>query len=188
VLSTTRAVKKGTSGEEVLRVSVLEEGIDRNVSMFNHLIGTLLVKSEHVHKDIRKGAPIEITIAVDESHHKTVSAYFPDYEVEPEPLIIDAIPVPSKSELEGELAGIRGTIDLLRSCASDDEETRRILEEVDAGGLLEEIEKNIAETSDRHPESGQMAKRDLMRLLKLIMPVAPKAHRLGLWKLPIPKY
>ncbi len=181
VLRTTRALRKGTTETEALVIPVVEEGIDKHEAMFNPHIGSLLVKAEHVSTSIPEGAPIDVTIAVDESRHITVSASFPDYDVEPEPLVIQNIPQPDKSELEKKLGSICETIDVLKRFAAEDEEMRQVLDEVKASGLMDAISKSISEMSSEHPDAGQMAERDIMKLLKLVRPVTGKAQRFHGW-------
>ena len=179
VLKTTRALKKGEQKAEVLNVSVVEEGIDKSKAKYNWWIGTLRVRAEKVFIDIPEGADVEVTIEVDESRSVSVSAYFPDYDVEPD-VQVQSCPLHpfEPKEFRTELEDVKKTVALLETLRAGDEGIRRTLEAVRASGLIEEAEKLIPQISDANPDAGLKAKENLMRLEKLLETIAPKANEL----------
>ena len=180
-VSTTCALKRGVQSTEVLDIPVVEEGIDPSKGKYNWLIGTLRVRAEKVFTDIPEGSAVEVTIAVDESRTITVSAYFPNYEVEADPMVAQKIELPKRGELSAELDEIKKTLGILESLRGEDEDIRRTLDEVGGSGLVEEAEKLIPQTSDENPDAGQKAKEHLMRLEKLLEAIAGKANVLHEW-------
>ena len=188
VLKTTRALKKGEQKAEALKIPVVEEGIDKSRDKYNWLIGTLLVRAEKVFTDIPEGAAVEVTIEVDESRSASVSAYFPAYEVETDPLIIVGIRVLKREDLRTELEDVKKIVAELETFQAEDEDIRRTLEEVRASGFIEEAEKLFPQISAANPDAGQKVKEYLMRLEKLLDTVAPKAYELNKWLTAKAKY
>jgi molecular chaperone DnaK len=184
-LKTTKPLAKGSKCETVLEIPVVEEGIDRTRGKYNWLIGTLRVRADRVFTDIPEGSPVEVTVAVDESRTITVSAYFPNHEIESEAMVVQAMALENVNALRSDLHEIESTLASLASLRGN---LGRVLDEIDASGLIQEIEKLLPQVSKKNPDAGQKAREHIMRLQKLLdcilpsvpghaVPLSPSARR-----------
>jgi molecular chaperone DnaK len=180
-LKTTKSLAKGSKSEEALEIPVVEEGIDRTRGKYNWLIGTLRVRADRVFTDIPEGSPVDVTVAVDESRTITVSAYFPNHEIESDPMVIQAIAMEKLEDLRAELNAIKKVTQVLAPLRQEDDDVRRILDEIDSSGLIQEIEKLLPQVSKENPDAGQKAREHIMRLQKLLDAIADRAQSLHKW-------
>jgi molecular chaperone DnaK len=179
---TTRALKRGVSGAEAVRIPVVEEGVDRSKGKYNWPIGTLEVVAEKVFADIPVRSAVEVTIAVSKERRITVTAFFPTYQVETQTTFTGDIIPPTRETLAKDLEIVRKAIGAMEPLVGDSEDIRRVLAEVREGGILDEVAKLVAESSTANPDAAMKAKELLMRIEKLLDPVVPVINRLTAWR------
>ncbi len=178
-LRTTRELRKGTQEDEALSIPIVWEGLDRDNASLNHKIGTLRVYAKKIFTNIPTGTPVEVTIAVNKGREISVSAYFPDYEIDVEPMVVQEIPIPKRSELEARMTSVKEGISKLRTVQDKDDTLGRVLREIDDSGLVEEAERLIRQSGD--VSSAEKALEVLMRLQKLLLPFEAKGSELLSW-------
>lgn len=140
---TVALVRQGRP-DTVCRIPVVEgenEKADRN-----RKVGELVVTGEHIRRDLPAGSEVEVTLKMDESRIVTVAAYIPllDEEFPAKIEMMRRKPNPDELKMDYEAEMKRFREMKSKAAATGGETAERLVEEVEASPLAQEIKELLA--------------------------------------------
>jgi molecular chaperone DnaK len=139
-LHTAVSLKRGQGGQ-LLRVPVVEG--DKSRADRNRLIGTLLIPSDKVTRDVPAGSDIEVTIEIDQSRLIRAKAFIPILDEEFEDVLKLESATPDAKELAERLAKAKERLKTTREKAetADDDKANDAIQRVDSECMVPEAER-----------------------------------------------
>jgi len=163
---TIHPIRQGRA-EDVFRIPVVEG--ENEKSDRNRKVGELIVNADNIKRDLPAGSEVEVTLKMDESRIITLTAYVPllDEEFSWKREMIRHQPNPEdlRKDYEAEMKRLREVKS--KAAATGGETAERLVEEVEASPLAQDVKENLAAAKADPTAALQGEKRLLELKLKL---------------------